>query len=542
MSSYWDNRSLSRRRVLAGGAVVSAAGIAVGIVGCGDDSSGGTTPSATFGSQGKNTTTASSPTVAAPTGELTIAISALPPTLDPHRTSGGGYFPFNWETFDGLLQRDGQGKIVPGLAKSYEYNADFTELTLKLRDGVKFHNGDAFTSEDVAFSLDRLRTPAFKMAYAANFARIASVQTPDPLTVTFKSSKPFPELHQYLDSYFYVVPKAYAASAGDSFSTKPVGTGAYKVTGFTADNVIEFEANAQYWNYTPGTQKVHLKALAEPSTRVAALQSGDASLIWDIPPQFFEQLKGDSKLSLVFSPAARVQFIMMNLRGQGNKAYTDPRVREALNISINRDQIGKVVYGGSAVGGGWFAPKGVTGHKDAAPYPYDPQRAKDQLAAAGFANGLEIDPLIYAASASTEPMFNGIIADWAKVGIKSKNNGLGADFIDSLLSHKAPLLATTSQNVSFDGAADLIRWLRSDGGYSISDGSLDADIDKASAAGGNDREKALEGVFQKVYDSYMVIPIVENGNVYAFRKDRIKDWPQILGWPYPRGYGRIVKA
>jgi peptide/nickel transport system substrate-binding protein len=369
------------------------------------------------------------------------------------------------------------------------------------------------------------------------------VDTPDAQTVTFKSKTPFPELHQYLDSYFYVVPKKYLSTGNNesTFGTNPVGTGPLKVSRFATDEVIEFEAFADYWGTKSQTQKVRLRALPEASSRIAGLQSGELDLIWDLAPQFFEQVKSNQDFELVFSPAVRVRFIMLNLRGQGNEAFKDPRVREAMNLAINREQIAKVVFGGAARPGGWFAPKGITGHKEAEAYKYDEKRAKEQLAAAGFADGLEIDPLAYA-SADPEAMYNGVLADWAKVGIKSTNRPLGADFVDVLRSHTVPMIATQSQNVAYDGASDLIRWLRSDGGYSISDGSLDSDIDNAADQGGKEREAALQTVFERVYKEFLVVPIVETDNVFAYRKDRIKDWPQIQGWPYPRNYGRIEKA
>jgi peptide/nickel transport system substrate-binding protein len=537
LDNYWmRKKKLSRRSMLATGAA-TAVGAAALAVGCGGDddspSSGGDTPGT--GTEATGT--------GAPSGQLAIAIDVLPPTLDPHRTSGGGYFPYNWEPFEGLLGRDDNGQIVPGLAESHAYNEDLTELTLKLRSGVVFHNGDAFTSEDVAFSLERLRTPDFKMAYAPNFARIESVETPDAQTVTFKSSEPFPELHQYLDSYFWVVPKKHLLSSEgeQTFGTNPVGTGPLKVTNFATDSSIQFEAFEQYWGEKAHTAQVTLRSLPEASTRIAGLQAGELDLIWGLQPQFFDQVKGNSDFQLEFSPAARVRFVMLNLRGQGNPAYADPRVREALNIAINREQIAKVVFGGAARAAGWFAPKGVVGHQESAPYPYDQDRAKELLAQAGFANGLEIDALQYW-NVDPEAMYNGIIADWAKVGVKSTNRPLGADFTDVLRSHTVPMIATQSQNVSFDGASDLIRWLHSDGGYSVSDGSLDAEIDRAAIAGGDARAAALESVFERVYREFLVIPIVETDNVYAFRKDRVKQWPQIQGWPYPRNYGRIVRA
>ena len=516
------------------------------LAGCGDDDNGGSSPTtgaspaATGSAPAGSTATASAVT---PSGNLNIAINGLPPTLDPHRTSGGGYFPYNWEAFEGLLSRDDNAKIVPGLATSFEYNPDSTELTLKLRQGVQFHNGDAFSSEDVVFSLERMRTAEFKMAYAPNFARITAVETPDASTVKFKCSAPFPELHQLLDSYFYVAPKKYLSTGSNasSFGTTPVGTGPYKVSQFAVDQAITFEAFDGYWGTKARTKKVVLRNLPEASTRTSALQSGEVDLIWGIPPQFLEQIKGNSGLSLNQTPAVRVQFIMLNLRGQGNAAFKDVRVREAMNLAINRDQIAKVVFGGGATPGGWFAPKGLVGYKQTDPYKYDAKRAKDQLVAAGFGDGLQIDALAYS-TGSPEAMYNGVIADWAKVGIKSTNRPLGADFVDVLLSHAAPMIATQSQNVTYDGGADLIRWLKTTGAYSISDGSLDADIDKAATAGGAARETALESVFQKVYDQFLVIPIVEDGNVFAYRKAAIKEWPQILGWPYPRGYGRIVRA
>lgn len=539
LDNYWTrNRQVTRRRLLAGTGT-AALGVTALLAGCGDDDS---TSTPTAGVPSGSPSGTNIPTAAiTPTGNLNIAIGGLPPTLDPHRTSGGGYFPYNWEAFEGLLSRDDDARIVPGLANSFEYNGDSTQLTLKLREGVQFHNGDPFTSEDVAFSLERLRTPDFKMAYAPNFDRITSTETPDPSTVTFKSSAPFPELHQLLDSYFYVVPKKYAITAPD-FGTAPIGTGPYKVSQFAVDQAITFEAFDGYWGTKARTKTVVLRALPEASTRVSAFQSGEVDLIWGIPPQFIEQIKGNSALSLNQTPAVRVQFIMFNLRGQGNVAYKDPKVREAMNIAINRDQIAKVVFGGGATAGGWFAPRGIVGYKDADPYKYDVKKAKDLLTAAGFGEGLQIDALAYGSGGGLEVMFNGIIADWAKVGIQSTNRPLAADFVDVLRSHTAPLIGTTSQNVTYDGSSDLIRWLRSDGGYSISDGSLDADINKAAASGGAQREVALQSVFQQVYEKFLVIPIVEDGNVFAYSKAAVKAWPQILGWPYPRGYGRIVQA
>ncbi|MCK9517883.1 MAG: ABC transporter substrate-binding protein [Dehalococcoidia bacterium] len=544
MDNYWTRKAkLSRRTVLVSGAT-TAVGVAAFALGCGDDDDDDAPAATGTATQGANTpASGGGGGDSEPTGQLAIAIAGLPPTLDPHRTSGGGYFPYNWEPFEGLLSRGDDGAIIPGLAESYEYSDDLTQLTLKLRSDVTFHNGDPFTSEDVAFSLERLRTPDFKMAYAPNFARIENVDTPDAQTVTFRSGEPFPELHQYLDSYFYVVPKKYLSAPGgeENFGTTPVGTGPYKVTRFATDSVIEFEAYEGYWGTKAKTQKVALRALPEASTRIASLQSGEVDLIWDLAPQFFEQVRSNSDFELVFSPAVRVRFIMLNLRGQGNAAYKDPRVREALNLAINREQIANVVFGGAARPGGWFAPKGIVGHKEAEPYAHDPDRAKELLAEAGFPDGLEIDPLAYA-SADPEAMYNGVLSDWGKVGIKSTNAPLGADFVDVLRSHTAPMIATQSQNVAYDGASDLIRWLRSDGGYSISDGSLDDDIDNAAGTGGDARATALQSVFERVYNEFLVIPIVETDNVYAYRTDRIKAWPQIQGWPYPRNYGRIEKA
>ena len=208
-------------------------------------------------------------------GQLTIAIGALPPTLDPHRTNGGGYFPYTWETFDGVLKRGLDATVMPGVGNVYKYNDDSSQLTVQLRQDVTFHNGDKLTAEDIQFSMDRMRDPSFKMAYAANFARITAVETPDANTVVFKSSAPFPELHQLLDAYFYIVPKKYASTAGDSFSTKPVGSGPYKVTNFVTDDRIEFEAFDGYWGDKAKTKKVVLRSIPEVSTAVAALEVGE---------------------------------------------------------------------------------------------------------------------------------------------------------------------------------------------------------------------------------------------------------------------------
>ena len=233
---------------------------------------------------------------------------------------------------------------------------------------------------------------------------------------------------------------------------------------------------------------------------------------------------------------------MFNLKGNGKSAYQDARsVREAMNLAINRDQIVKVVYGGAAQSGSWFAPKGIVGHKDAPAYPYDPQRAKARLSEAGFANGLDVDPLSY--PSAPEEMYNGVIADWAKVGIRSTNRKLTTDYVSiNCRPARRGSCHPSAQNVTYDGAADLVRWFRSIGSYSIMDNRLDQPIDQASAAGGDQPAAALQGVFQQIFDGYLIIPLVETQGVYAFRKDRIKDWPQILSWNFPRGYGQIIRA
>ena len=180
----------------------------------------------------------------------------------------------SWSTcFDGLLAREGkEGKIVPGLAEKYEH-PDALTWKFTLRPGVKFHNGTPLTSADVKFSFERLADPKLSKWLETGQA-IASIETPDELTVVFKTKNPTPWFVSNVHQIFIVSKKDVESRDAGDVGVKPIGTGPYKFVEWVKGSHLKFAANEAYWGGAPKIKNVELKIITEPATRFAALASG----------------------------------------------------------------------------------------------------------------------------------------------------------------------------------------------------------------------------------------------------------------------------
>jgi peptide/nickel transport system substrate-binding protein len=322
---------------------------------------------------------------------LTIAQGADITTLDPTQATQIHNLNLFYNIYDALVTWDPKdiGKVVPELALSWR-SVNPTTWQFKLRQGVKFHNGEPFNAEAAKFTIDRLITKGVHQVYGG-FATIERAEVVDPYTINVVTSKPDPILVKRFAGYGgQMLPPQYLKQVDwKDFALKPVGTGPYKFVEWVKDDRVVLEANDAYWRGAPKIKKVIWRPIPDNFARVAALTRGEAQIITKVIPDHVAQIEK--------AGCCRVEHILTNLNTvylinaqKGPLANT--KVRQALNYAVDKNKIIKELYNGYAIPIGSGIPNTDFGFNPAIkPYPYDPAMAKKLLAEAGFASGLEID-------------------------------------------------------------------------------------------------------------------------------------------------------
>jgi peptide/nickel transport system substrate-binding protein len=267
------------------------------------------------------------PVSALAAGKLTVSSPQDPGSWDPIDT-----FLVNWASvatniFDGLTYRGPDLKLVPGLATSWEVLDNGMRIRFKLREGVKFHNGEAFNAEAVKFTFDRLLGPeGAKGPQQSNYNSIGSVDVVDATTIDMKLKVADPVILTKLAGYGgMIVPPKYIAEKGDAyFNAHPVGTGAFKFVSYEPKVNIILAANPDYFGGAPKISDLEYKFISEPATAVAELQAGRVDVV--IPPTIpigmIPTIQGNAKLAVVTSPGPTVYALRFNTRDGITK---DPR-------------------------------------------------------------------------------------------------------------------------------------------------------------------------------------------------------------------------
>jgi peptide/nickel transport system substrate-binding protein len=222
--------------------------------------------------------------VAAPAGKVTIAQGVDPTTLDIMNQQETPASVIGAHIFEGLVERDQSLKIIPALATELPKLVAPTTWEVKLRKGVKFHNGEDFNAESAKFSLERVKDP--KMRASSNFRPIDRVEIVDSHTIRVHTSKPWPtflSIMTFAQASMYP-PKAYAGKEPADISRQPIGTGPYKFVRWAKDEEIVLEANGGYWRGAPSIKTVVFKPIPDDAVRVAALQNGEVDVAVNIPP------------------------------------------------------------------------------------------------------------------------------------------------------------------------------------------------------------------------------------------------------------------
>lgn len=328
----------------------------------------------------------------APEGKLTEAIHwpVSANWFDPATGHAGtlGWFPLS-VFHDALVKPMPDGTYTPCLAESYSHNQDYTVYEFKLREGVKFHNGDTMTSEDVVFNLKRYKGREAKFLQGIT----EKIEAVDPYLVRVQFKKPFPDFLDYFltgsSTFGWIVSKKYMEKVGEAgFKQHPVGAGPYKFVEFEPGVKLVVEAFEDYWRKVPNIKTMEFKLISNRTTRLAMVKRGEADIATLMTDVLMEEVKKDPKLRLL-TPLSPVRFpIYLTAQWDPESPWSDIRVRQAASLAIDRQTLADIHAPGQKPSGTF----GIEGGSDPSvvefpPDPYDPEKAKKLLADAGYPKG-----------------------------------------------------------------------------------------------------------------------------------------------------------
>jgi peptide/nickel transport system substrate-binding protein len=351
--------------------------------------------------------------------ELVVAQGGDVASFDPHMSTSSNDIRVSFNIFDNLVSRHPDGKLYPGLATEWRLQGQ-TAWVFKLRQGVKWHNGDPFTSSDAKFSLERTYDPAAKARVNTVFTSIDRIEAPDPATLIIHTKKPDPLLGARLAFYGgQIVPEKYLKAVGpDTFNTKPVGTGPVKFVSWTKDDRLVMDANADYWGGKIDVDRVVFRSLPETAPRIASLLRGEVDIITQLPPDHGERIAGNSSTKVQGALYAGLYVLAVNSK---RPPLDNPLVKQALSLGIDRELIVKELWRGRGIVPSGPIAKGDN-HFDASlpALPYKPTEARDRLKKAGYKGEEIVIETTVGYTANDKPMSEAVVAMWKDIGVNAK--------------------------------------------------------------------------------------------------------------------------
>lgn len=316
--------------------------------------------------------------------DIIIAKEADATTLDPQAGWDGNSLSVMRQMYNSLLKLDENLTPVPDLAESYEYLSD-TEVQFKLKKGVKFHNGEEMKAADVKFSIERAMNSAKVKSFTAN---IKEIRTVDDYTVVIETEVPYaPLLYNLCHTACSVVPKDEAEAAGDDFSKSPVGTGPFKFVEWVSGDKIVLEKNSSYFASEVLPETLTFRIIPEGTSRTISLETGEVDMVLEVDPVDADRVEQGTDIKLAETLSPKIEYISMN---QQTGPFSDKLVRQAVNYAIDRDAIFEVIAGSRGQVTNSVMNCKIAGYKeDVKAYEYNPEKAKELLAQAGYGSGFD---------------------------------------------------------------------------------------------------------------------------------------------------------
>ncbi|MFV0413695.1 MAG: ABC transporter substrate-binding protein [Oscillospiraceae bacterium] len=315
---------------------------------------------------------------------LVLALQGEPTTLDPQYADDTNMNMVAWQVYDTLVRFDGDTlEIEPVLATSYEAVED-TVWEFKLREGVKFSDGTDFTAEDAAWSVNRIISTDYGSQIASDFETIEKAEAVDATTIRITTKEADPILLKRLTKLAMVSKAFTEGKSNEELTTVANGTSAYKVDEWDRGSSITLSYNENYWGEKPAITNATYRFIEESSTRVSALQSGEVDFAVNMLPEYIDMLP-----KVVSGRGLENYFMRFNMI---DGIMTSKELRLAANYAIDKEAIATELFGGYATPEpGQIDREGNTGFTaDLEAYPYDPDKARELIAAAGY-NGETIE-------------------------------------------------------------------------------------------------------------------------------------------------------
>ena len=349
-------------------------------------------------------------------GILTMSQPADATTMDPQLQGDVADMNILINMFDCLTTRNSENQLVGQLATSWRA-VNPTTWRFTLRKGVKFHNGEPFNAAAMKYSIERLLDPktGSPIVEFAD-AGVTGVNIIDEYTADIVSKIPAPIIPEQCALFDGVmVPPNYIEEKGAAyFARNPVGTGPFKFVQWQPGAQVVMEANTSYWGGAPSLSQLIVKPVPDSATALASLQSGELDLVTGLVGSDVEPIAGASGIKIVSVPGIRCYFVNLDTETPGPLA--DVRVRQALNYAVDVDELIKVVLAGYGQQIATMFPSSAFGYSSSVqPYPYDPAKAKQLLAAAGYPNGFSTK---MSANATNSLLLQAITGQLAKVGVQ----------------------------------------------------------------------------------------------------------------------------
>jgi peptide/nickel transport system substrate-binding protein len=347
-------------------------------------------------------------------------VTIAPVWFDPADNTGiATPFMVQEAVHDALVKPMPGNSMSPQLAESWTESPDGLRYEFVLRRNATFHNGDPVTAEDVKFSFERYRGAGVKVLKE----KVRTIEMPAPNRVRFTLKEPWPDFLTFYATpatgAAWIVPKKYVEQVGDEgFKKQPIGAGPYRFVSSQPGVEVVFEAYDKYWRKAPAVKRLVMKVVPDESTRLAMLKKGEADIAYLMTGPIAEEIKRTSSLKLVPSGGQWVTAICMLDQTDPKSPWADRRVRLAASHSIDRKGIADADSLGASPPAGSMIPPGIEFGLTFEPHKYDPARAKQLLAEAGYPNGFDAGELTGTVQFSN--LAESVISNFQAVGIRAK--------------------------------------------------------------------------------------------------------------------------
>ncbi len=435
-------------------------------------------------------------------------------TVDPASGATGDQAVLH-ALYDGLIRRDENGDFIPALAERWEESEDGMSVTYYLRKDVKFHDGTAFSADDVIYSLDTML--AIPM-YGTFKSQIASWEKIDDYTVKITKGAPYQDINAPLSLAFMIMPKETRSKDPDAFAKAPVGTGAYKFVSIDIDGTVTMVANEEYFGEKAQIKNAIVKPPLDASTSVVALENGEVDLVPDIPPAQLPIIEKSDKLKLSTYDGASLRMLF----AMGDYLNSDVNLRKAILHGMNPENIIAIAEEGIGKPVKDILPEsmlkensGVAGFEG-----YNEQLAKDYLSKSNY-DGRELQINIQSSDAA---LAQAIQADLKKIGINTKIDQLDGNAWGAKIMNGEGEIVPVTTGVIGAVAEDLLFWGSRQhpyfGAFMGGNDEYDALITQIlSETNKEKRQELTKEALIMLNDLCIILPLYENVSNFAYSKD-----------------------